>query len=121
MLEEQIAKLNENIAYLNKLLEIMADTAKTGAVKAKLEKVEDYQNPVKEEVITEQELEGDKPFTHDDIKKMAMAVVRKDRSYQAKIKEKLSEHDARVATDLNDVATQDVGEWLEGVKEELGA
>lgn len=60
-------------------------------------------------------------FTNDDIKSMALAISRKDRSKQRDIKAKLAEHDAKVATDLKGEGLQAVGEWLSALKKELGA
>lgn len=101
MLETEIKRLNDNIAHLNKLLEAMAN------------------NPVQQpEPPTEDTPTG---YTTDDIKSMALAVSRKDRTKQKDIKAKLAEHDAKIATDLTGDALQAVGEWLSALKEELGA
>lgn len=103
MLESEIKKLNENIAHLNKLLEAMSNTAKANA-----------KDP-------EVEIEDAPGYTTDDIKAMALAISRKDRSKQKDIKAKLAEHDAKIATDLTGVALQAVGEWLSALKTELEA
>jgi hypothetical protein len=109
MLETEIKKLNENIAHLNKLLEAMSDTAKGNA-----KTPEPTSTP-------EVEIEDAPGYTTDDIKAMALAISRKDRSKQKDIKAKLAEHDAKIATDLTGVALQEVGEWLSALKEEMGA
>ena len=103
MLETEIKRLNENIEHLNKLLEAMANTAKQNAEAP----------PEENERVT--------GYTTDDIKSMALAISRKDRSKQKDIKAKLAEHDAKIATDLTGDALQAVGEWLSSMKEELGA
>jgi hypothetical protein len=103
MLETEIKRLNENIEHLNKLLEAMANTAKQNAEAP----------PEENEQVT--------GYTTDDIKSMALAISRKDRSRQKDIKTKLAEHDAKIATDLIGDALQAVGEWLSAMKEELGA
>ena len=108
MLETEIKRLNDNIAHLNKLLEAMADTAK------KPEPKQEASAPVEEN----EQVSG---YTTDDIKSMALAISRKDRSKQKDIKAKLAEHDAKIATDLTGDALQAVGEWLSALKEELGA
>ena len=116
MLETEIKRLNENISYLNKLLETMADTAQQNAAPAAETKQPEAEVPSPEE--------NDQPaatgYTTDDIKSMALAISRKDRSKQKDIKAKLAEHDAKVATDLTGDALQAVGEWLSGLKDELG-
>ena len=108
MLETEIKRLTDNIAHLNKLLEVMADTAKQGA------------EPAKQEVVTPPE-KNEQGYTTDDIKSMALAISRADRSKQKDIKAKLAEHDAKIATDLTGDALQKVGEWLSAMKSEIGA
>lgn len=108
MLETEIKRLNENIAHLNKLLEAMADTVKTKATSEP------------EADTPEVENEQSSGYTTDDIKSMALAISRRDRSKQKDIKAKLAEHDAKIATDLSGDALQSVGEWLSALKEELG-
>lgn len=107
MLETEIKRLNENIAHLNKLLEVMADTAKPGT---------DIPTPA-----PKAEIEHEIGYTTDDIKSMALAISRKDRSKQKDIKAKLAEHNAKIATDLSGDALQVVGQWLEDLKSELEA
>ena len=48
-------------------------------------------------------------------------ITRKDRIQRDKIKEKLKEFDAKVATDLDHDATQTVGKWLTDLRDEVGA
>jgi hypothetical protein len=105
MLETEIKRLNENISHLNKLLEVMADTAKPGT---------DTPTP-------KAEIEHEIGYTTEDIKSMALAISRKDRSKQKDIKAKLAEHNAKIATDLSGDALQAVGQWLENLKSELEA
>jgi len=112
MLETEIKRLNENIAHLNKLLEAMADTAKQNVDTTKPEPT-----PSPEE--NEQVSDTTTGYTTDDIKSMALAISRKDRSKQKDIKAKLAEHDAKIATDLTGDALQAVGEWLSALKEDL--
>lgn len=115
MLETEIKRLNENIAHLNKLLEAMADTAKVNATNepAPTPKVETKEADTPE-------VENEQGYTTDDIKSMALAISRKDRSKQKDIKAKLAEHDAKVANDLKGDGLQEVGEWLSALKEEMG-
>lgn len=110
MLETEIKRLNDNIEHLNKLLEAMANTAKQNAEAPSEPKQE--ASPEENEQVT--------GYTTDDIKSMALAISRKDRSKQKDIKTKLAEHDAKIATDLTGDALQAVGEWLSAMKEELG-
>ena len=77
--------------------------------------------PETEEVNDQDEDVNPAAHTNDDIKSMALAISRKDRSKQRDIKAKLAEHDAKVATDLKGDGLQAVGEWLQALKEELGA
>jgi len=121
MLETEIKRLNENIAHLNKLLETMADMAKspepiTATFPSPTPKVE-----TKEADSATPEVENEQVYTTDDIKSMALAISRKDRSKQKDIKAKLAEHDAKVANDLKGDGLQVVGEWLSALKEEMGA
>jgi len=117
MLETEIKRLNANIEHLNKLLESMADTAKQNVAEVKPE-AEKETTPSPEE--NEQVSETSTSYTTDDIKSMALAISRKDRSKQKDIKAKLAEHDAKIATDLTGDALQAVGDYLRGLKEELG-
>lgn len=124
MLEQEIAKLNKNIEHLSKLLEAMSDVA-TERANAKANTKSDEpkadpepemkQEPEKEEVVSDEP----KGYTHDDIKSMALAVVRKDRKQKDAIKEKLGEFGAKVATDLNEADTQTMGDWLKALQDEV--
>ena len=118
MLEQEIAKLNKNIEHLNKLLEAMSDIA-TERANAKDNSddlgVDDKQVPKQEERVSDEP----KGYTHDDIKSMALAVVRKDRKQKDAIKEKLGEFGAKVATDLSETDTQLMGDWLKAFQDEV--
>lgn len=143
MLETEIKRLNENIAHLNKLLETMvemtkspepitatfpspqveaepspAPTAEKPEKKSVTEFVDEHCEKVKEEVASKSEAST---YSTDDIKSMALAISRKDRSKQKDIKAKLAEHDAKVANDLKGEGLQEVGEWLSALKEDMGA
>lgn len=71
--------------------------------------------------VDEPKAEETKYFTGDDIKSMALAISRKDRSKQRQIKAKLADHDAKLATDLKGNDLQVVGQWLQNLKDEIGA
>jgi hypothetical protein len=135
MLETELKKLTAAIYELNATLEAMGDlptptpvsvgndepkhsgkSVKDVVEEAVGKKVNDQDEDVNPEPETESGA-----FTNDDIKSMALAISRKDRSKQRDIKAKLAEHDAKVATDLKGDALQAVGEWLQALKEELGA
>lgn len=120
MLETEIKRLNENISHLNKLLETMADMAKspepiTATFPSPQAETKEADTP---DVASESEASA---YTTDDIKSMALAISRKDRSKQKDIKAKLAEHAAKVANDLKGEGLQVVGEWLSALKEEMGA
>ena len=127
MLETEIKRLSDNIAHLSKLLEVMAETAKSPvATTEPAPKVEVASEPaptpeveIKAEPVPE--VENEQGYTVDDIKSLALAISRKDRSKQKDIKAKLAEHDARVAADLKGDGIQVVGEWLIALKDEVGA
>jgi hypothetical protein len=119
MLEQEIAKLNKNIEHLNKLLESMSDVAtERAADKANAKSDEPKSDPEPEQ---KEEAASDEPkgYTHDDIKSMALDVVRKDRKQKDVIKEKLGEFGAKVATDLNEADTQAMGDWLKALQDEV--
>lgn len=140
MLETELKKLNANIEKLVAAIEGIAPVkdavyelnatleaqgpetpAHSGkSVKDIVEEAVGKKAEPKVEVEAEPETEGS-GFTNDDIKSMALAISRKDRSKQRDIKAKLAEHDAKVATDLKGDGLQAVGEWLRALKEELGA
>lgn len=112
MLETEIKKLTAAVTRLADLME------KGQPQTAETEEPETEQ-PVTQTVETEEpEATG---YTTDDIKSMALAISRKDRSKQKDIKAKLAEHDAKIATDLSGDALHAVGEWLSELKEEVGA
>jgi hypothetical protein len=129
MLELEIKRLSDNIEHLNKLLEAMADTAKTNAQaaqtqpeatpspkpKAKAKEPE----PMESEIVSDSE--SAPTYTADTIKSLALAINKKDRSKRDAIKAKLAEHNAKVATELTGDALVAVGEWLEALKIEVGA
>ena len=124
MLEQEISKLNKNIEHLNKLLEAMSDVAtdrvNTEANTKSDEPKSDPEPEVKQE-SKKKEVASDEPkgYAHDDIKSMALAVVRKDRNQKDVIKEKLGDLGAKVATDLNEADTQVMGDWLKALQDEV--
>lgn len=93
-------------------------TAEKPKKKSVTELVDEHCEKVKEEVASKSEAST---YTTDDIKSMALAISRKDRSKQKDIKAKLAEHDAKVANELKGDGLQVVGEWLSSLKEEMGA
>ena len=138
MLETELKKLTAAIYELNATLEAMGGlptptpvivgddkpkhsgkSVKDVVEEAGSKKAEPEVEEPEPEVEAETETE-DSAFTNDDIKSMALAISRKDRSKQRDIKAKLAEHDAKVATDLKGDGLQAVGEWLQALKEELG-
>ena len=139
MLETEIKRLSENISQLSALIEAMLNgqkdspageikpdpvpTAEKPKKKSVSELVDEHCEKVKEEVATKSDTPDvtNEAYTTDDIKSMALAISRKDRSKQKDIKAKLAEHDAKVANDLKGDGLQIVGEWLSALKEELSA
>jgi hypothetical protein len=131
MLETEIKRLNDNIERLNAMLERMeaasernAETVKAMSQPAQQPAQQPTQKPAQSDVADTPAVENEQTptgYTTDDIKSMALAISRKDRSKQKDIKAKLSDHGAKVATDLSGDALQAVGEWLSALKEELGA
>jgi Na+-translocating ferredoxin:NAD+ oxidoreductase RnfC subunit len=124
MLEQEIAKLNKNIEHLNELLEAMSDVATERAnaeANTKSDEPKADPEPEMEQEPEKEEAASDDPkdYTHDDIKSMALAVVRKDRKQKDAIKEKLGEFGAKVATDLNEADTQVMGDWLKALQDEV--
>jgi hypothetical protein len=116
MLETEIKKLTEAV---NRLADLMEAEQTPPTVEKEAE-----QTPPTVEKEAEQTpptVEKEAGHTTDDIKKMALAISRKDRSKQKDIKAKLAEHDAKVATDLSGDALQEVGDWLLALKDEVGA
>jgi hypothetical protein len=125
MLETEIKRLNENIERLNAMLERMEAASERNAETVKAMS-QPAQQPAQSEAADTPEVENEQVeevtgYTTDDIKSMALSISRKDRSKQKDIKAKLSDHGAKVATDLSGDALQAVGEWLSAMKEELGA
>lgn len=142
MLETELKKLNANIEKLvaaiesitpvkdavyelNATLEAQGTEVPSRSTKPKVEepKVEEPKDDVGEpkDDVDEPKVEEPDAFTGGDIKSMALAISRKDRSKQRDIKNKLAEHDAKLATDLKGNALQVVGQWLQNLKDEIGA
>ena len=111
MLEAKIDQLNKNIEYLNSLLEAMGDMAKRAH----------ETTPDTKDVTPKDEVETQSGFTHSDIKALALVICKKDRAKRDDIKAKLSEFGANVATDLGEADTQKMGDYLTGLKKEVGA
>lgn len=124
---ESIAPVKDAVYELNATLEAQGPETPAHSGKSVKDVVEEAVSKKSEpepkvEVEAEAEPETESSaFTNDDIKSMALAISRKDRSKQRDIKAKLAEHDAKVATDLKGDGLQAVGEWLRALKEELGA
>lgn len=121
MIEVELKRLSDNIEHLNKLLEAMAETAKTNAQSQPQAKTKAPSEPKQEPVETPAEEMSATTHTADSIKSLALAINKKDRTKRDAIKAKLAEHGAKVATDLSGDALTDVGEWLEALKVEVGA
>ena len=132
MLETELKKLNANLEKLVAAIESIAPvkdavyelnaTLEAQGPETMAHSGKSVKDVVEEAVGKKAEPETeDSAFTNDDIKSMALAISRKDRSKQRDIKAKLAEHDAKVATDLKGDGLQAVGEWLQTLKEELGA
>ena len=122
---EGIAPVKDAVYELNATLEAQGPETPTHSGKSVKDVVEEAVGKKTEPKAEEPEVEEPETesgaFTNDDIKSMALAISRKDRSKQRDIKAKLAEHDAKVATDLKGDGLQAVGEWLQTLKEELGA
>lgn len=134
---EGIAPVKDAVYELNATLEAQGPETPVHSGKSVKDVVEEAVSKKVEPEAEEPEAESEEPkaeepeaeepqtessaFTNDDIKSMALAISRKDRSKQRDIKAKLAEHDAKVATDLKGDGLQAVGEWLRALKEELGA
>jgi len=110
MLETEIKKLT---AAVTRLADLMEQQLKAEAPEAEA--------PETEAPKPTPEVENETIYEVSDIKSMALAISRKDRSKQKDIKAKLAEHDAKVATDLEGDALQGVGAWLAELSEEVGA
>jgi len=134
MLETELKKLTAAIYELNATLEAMGDLPVPTNADAEDEEPKHSGKSVKDvvdEAVSKKAEPEPKPkvekdttpsaHTADSIRKMALAVSRKDRSKQRDVKAKLAEHNAKLATDLKGDDLQAFGDWLKGLKEELGA
>jgi transposase-like protein len=65
--------------------------------------------------------ETETAFSHEDVKKMALAISRADRSKRDWMKNTLAEYGASIATDLSPEETQIVGKLFADMKKEVGA
>lgn len=65
--------------------------------------------------------ETETAFSHEDVKKMALAISRADRSKRDWMKSTLAEYGASIATDLSPEETQIVGKLFADMKKEVGA
>jgi len=65
--------------------------------------------------------ETETTFSHEDVKKMALAISRADRSKRDWMKNTLAEYGASIATDLSPEETQIVGKLFADMKKEVGA
>lgn len=119
MLETEIKKLT---TALTRLADLMENGQRQTAEKVEAEQPEPQtEEKTETEQPDPQTAETDGEYTTDDIKSMALAISRKDRTKQKEIKTKLAEHDAKVAADLKGDGLQVVGAWLGELKEEVGA
>lgn len=134
MLETELKKLTTAIYELNATLEAMGGLPTPTPVSVGNDEPKHSGKSVKdvvEEAVgkkTETKKVNDQdedvnPAEHtaDSVRKMALAVSRKDRSKQRDIKAKLAEHNAKLATDLKGDDLQVFGDWLKSIKEELEA
>lgn len=124
MLEAEIKRLSDNIEHLNKLLEVMADTAKVNTTTNPAPKPAPTQSDATNGaggVKTGGHFYDSSYYSHDDLKAMALTIAKKDRARSKDIKAKLGEHDAKVMTDLAGDDMRAVGEWLTNLKQEVGA
>ena len=115
MLESEIKRLSDTI---ERLIATIERQPLGQVIKPETQAEQKQEESVKVETKPEPTTTG---YTTDDIKSMALAISRKDRSKQADIKAKLIDHGPKVATDLTGDALQAVGEWLSSLKEEIGA
>ena len=135
MLETELKKLTAAIYELNATLEAMGDLPVPTNADAEDEEPKHSGKSVKDvvdeavskkaepEPETETEIEEVNASAHtaDSVRKMALAVSRKDRSKQRDMKAKLAEYNAKLATDLKGDELQAFGDWLQALKEEIGA
>ena len=120
MLETEIKRLSDNISKLNTMLERMEALSKQNTQVDAPPTKEQAKDVARESDQETPAVENEQGYTTDDIKAMALAITRKDRSKRDDIKAKLAEHDAKIATDLTGDALQAVGEWLSALKSDLG-
>jgi hypothetical protein len=124
MLETEIKKLT---AAVTRLADLMEQQPEAEAPEAEAPEAPEAEAPETEAPEAPEapkptpEVENETIYEVSDIKSMALAISRKDRSKQKDIKAKLAEHDAKVATDLEGEALQVVGAWLAELSEEVGA
>lgn len=134
MLETELKKLTAAIYELNATIEALGGLPSTPAAhsgKSVKDVVEEAvgKKPVEGPEVDETDepeeetpdADSDKAYTVDDIRSMALAISRKDRSKQKDIKAKLAEHGAKLATDLKGDELIAVGSWMDSLKKELGA
>lgn len=133
MLETELKKLTAAIYELNATIEALGGLPSTPAAhsgKSVKDVVEEAvgKKPVEDEAPEVDETEEEtsdaddaKAYTVEDIRSMALAISRKDRSKKKDIKAKLAEHGAKLATDLKGDDLIAVGSWMDSLKKELGA
>ena len=133
MLETELKKLTAAIYELNATIEALGGLPSTPAahsgksVKDVVEEVvgkkpaEDDAPEVDETEEENSDADGEKTYTVEDIRSMALAISRKDRSKKKDIMAKLAEHGAKLATDLKGDDLIAVGSWMDSLKKELGA
>jgi hypothetical protein len=81
----------------------------------------EVEEPEVEEPEVEEVEETETTFSHEDVKKMALAISRADRSKRDWMKNTLAEYGASIATDLSPEETQIVGKLFADMKKEVGA
>ena len=121
---ESIAPVKDAVYELNATLEAQGPETPAHSGKSVKDVVEEAVSKKAEaEAEPEPEIEEVNASAHtaDSIRKMALAVSRKDRSKQRDVKAKLAEHNAKLATDLSGDDLQVFGDWLQALKEEIGA
>lgn len=133
MLETELKKLTAAIYELNATIEALGGLPSTPAahsgksVKDVVEEAvgkkpaEDEAPEVDETEEENSDADGEKTYTVEDIRSMALAISRKDRSKKKDIMAKLAEHGAKLATDLKGDDLIAVGSWMDSLKKELGA
>lgn len=134
MLETELKKLTAAIYELNATLEAMGGPPTPTPVSVGNDEPKHSGKSVKdivdeavgkktetEKVNDQDEDVNSSAHTVESVRSMALAVTRADRSKQRDIKAKLAEHNAKLATDLKGDDLQVFGDWLQALKEELGA